>query len=247
MQFYLAYLEHIARFRPAGLPFCSPTSRDSQRMSAPPTPSTWPWRASSSRDGDAVVVQRLPPDDPERILVVTGPNQGGKTTFARTFGQLHHLAGLGSARPRRAGAALPARPALHPLRAGRGHRDPARQARGRARADPRRSSSRPPASSIIDHERELHLDHAPRRAVPRHGGDAADRRAGRAGRVRDVRRRAGLARARRRSAWSARSCPTTRRCGRSGRQQAGRRPRLRVGDRREVRPHLRAPEGAHRA
>jgi DNA mismatch repair protein MutS len=114
VQLYVAYLELIAPLRAAGLAFCYPgvsapgeeiTARDTFDIAL----------ATKLVTGDRpVVVNDFSLTGPERVLVVSGPNNGGKTTFARTFGQLHHLAGLGLLVPgRQARLSLPDRIYTH--------------------------------------------------------------------------------------------------------------------------------------
>ncbi len=95
VQFYLAYLEYIEPLKRSGLRLSYPrVSARSKNVHAGQTFDLALARKCSS-DGGSIVCNDFQLTDRERILVVSGPNNGGKTTFARTFGQLHYLASLG--------------------------------------------------------------------------------------------------------------------------------------------------------
>ena len=94
-QFYLAYLEYIEPLKMTGLAFSLPgVSARSKEIAARET-FDLALATKLASDGAPVVCNDFHLTHPERILVISGPNNGGKTTFARTFGQLHHIARLG--------------------------------------------------------------------------------------------------------------------------------------------------------
>ncbi len=102
VQFYLAYLEMIDSLAPAGLAFCLPVVHEDAATVTAEQTFDLALALKLAASGGEVVVNDVRLAAPERILVVSGPNNGGKTTFARAFGQLNYLAGLGLPVPGRA-------------------------------------------------------------------------------------------------------------------------------------------------
>ena len=95
VQVYLGYLSFIQPLKEAGLHFCLPKVSSSSRKASATDTFDLALARKLVAEKRPVVTNDLELRGTERILVVSGPNQGGKTTFARTFGQLHCLAALG--------------------------------------------------------------------------------------------------------------------------------------------------------
>lgn len=101
LQFYLSWLDFIKPIQQTGLCFCYPKLCDAAE-------NLYGFDCFDLALAHMEYGKTVPNDlilhAPERIIVVTGPNQGGKTTFARAFGQLHYLASLGLCVPAREAA-----------------------------------------------------------------------------------------------------------------------------------------------
>lgn len=95
LSFYLAYLEYIEPLSTAGLRFCYPDVATASKAIFATDTFDLALAKKLVAEGKPIVRNDFRMEGPERVFVISGPNQGGKTTFARMFGQLHHLASTG--------------------------------------------------------------------------------------------------------------------------------------------------------
>ncbi|MFE3260631.1 hypothetical protein ACFXPS_38465 [Nocardia sp. NPDC059091] len=101
LRFFLSYLRLVDELSSRGMDFCLPEITDHFDGVQVQGAYDIALAAKRSGTGEMPVANDYHLIDGERVIVVTGPNQGGKSTFARMFGQVAYLATLGCPVPAR--------------------------------------------------------------------------------------------------------------------------------------------------
>ena len=95
IQFFIAYLEYISDIRDARFKFCFPNLSSRKKNIAIQNAFDIVLAKKMIFEESQVVPNDVLLQNNERIIIVSGPNQGGKTTFARMLGQINVLSRLG--------------------------------------------------------------------------------------------------------------------------------------------------------
>ena len=94
IQFYISYLEYAKKLINKDYVFSYPIISTSKRITVEGGYDLA--LAYKNLDNESCVIpNNFSLENSERIYVITGPNQGGKTTYARTIGQIMYLASIG--------------------------------------------------------------------------------------------------------------------------------------------------------
>lgn len=99
VHFYLGWIKYTEKAKDAGLHFCFPAILTETKTISARNSFDVALATALVSKGQPVITNDFYLGDNECIIIVSGPNQGGKTTFARTFGQLHYLASIGLSVP----------------------------------------------------------------------------------------------------------------------------------------------------
>lgn len=93
IQFYIVYLDFVNHLEEKGLRFCYPTFVEFDEAEI--IYDVFDVLLADSSSTAKVVCNDILINSGEKVIIITGPNQGGKTTLAKTYGMVHYLASLG--------------------------------------------------------------------------------------------------------------------------------------------------------
>ena len=93
--FYISWYHLIDPLLNRGLSFCTPDLFGGEEKISCEDCFDLALAIQLYEEGETMVTNSFFLKEKEKIIVVTGPNQGGKTTFARSIGQIFYLSSLG--------------------------------------------------------------------------------------------------------------------------------------------------------